>query len=197
MGDFDFRALGCKDAHVALMYDRGNYTDRFFHVIFGVSNNVRIGIRTEKGALAPYNIDGTYMDCYNWKQFRICEYMLTNMFRPAFWMPIFRSNFLCQPPPLTPTTPSSVPTPVNGLLLLTYTSCLSWQRLLCFLLVSSAWDNGTISVFIEDGNKTRSFDTGIVFDVNYIVLSAYGTVQVCWQVFAGINIQHTINYHSY
>lgn len=77
MGDFDFRALGCKDAHVALMYDRGNYTDRFFHVIFGVSNNVRIGIRTEKGGVAPHNIDGTYMDCYNWKQFRICEYMLT------------------------------------------------------------------------------------------------------------------------
>ena len=77
MGDFDFRALGCKDAHVALMYDRGNYTDRFIQVIFGVSNNVRIGIRTKKGGDPIESIFGSYMDCYNWKQFRICEYMLT------------------------------------------------------------------------------------------------------------------------
>lgn len=106
MGDFDFRALGCKDAHVALMYDRGNYTDRFFHVIFGVSNNVRIGIRTEKGALAPYNIDGTYMDCYNWKQFRICEYMLTKCFGRHFECLYLGQTFyvspLPSPPPLLP-----------------------------------------------------------------------------------------------
>ena len=77
MGDLDVWALGCKDAHVALMYDRGNNTDRFIQVIFGVSKNARGGIRTEKGGAAPHNIFGSYMDCYNWKQFRICEYMLT------------------------------------------------------------------------------------------------------------------------
>lgn len=50
----------------------------------------------------------------------------------------------------------------------------------------SAWENGTISIFIGDENKWYSYDTGIVFDVNYLVISAYGGTQCCWQMFAGI-----------
>lgn len=51
----------------------------------------------------------------------------------------------------------------------------------------SAWENGTISIFIGDENKWYSYDTGIVFDVNYLVISAYGGTQCCWQMFAGIH----------
>lgn len=48
-----------------------------------------------------------------------------------------------------------------------------------------AWDNGTISIFIGEENKWYSHDTGIVFDVNYLVISAYDNTQCCWQMFAG------------
>lgn len=51
----------------------------------------------------------------------------------------------------------------------------------------SAWENGTISIFIGDENQWYSHDTGIVFDVNYLVISAYGSTQCCWQMFAGIH----------
>lgn len=77
MSELEFRVLACRDAHVRLMYDRANYTHKFIEVVFGHSQNKFIGIRDRKhgvvvGDLAFYA--GSYLDCFNWKFFRVCKY---------------------------------------------------------------------------------------------------------------------------
>lgn len=120
MSELEFRVLACKDAHVRLMYDRNNITHEFIEVVFGHSQNTKIGIRNSKHGNDLYTISGSYLDCFNWKFFRV------------------------------------------------------------------SWENGTISIFIGEENKWYSHDTGIVFDVNYLVISAYVNTQCCWQMFADV-----------
>lgn len=77
MSELEFRVLACKDAHVRLMYDRTNTTHKFIEVAFGHHGNKFIGIRDRKhgvvvGDLAFYA--GSYLDCFNWKFFRVCKY---------------------------------------------------------------------------------------------------------------------------
>lgn len=74
MSELEFRVLACKDAHVRLMYDRNNITHEFIEVVFGHSQNTKIGIRDRKHGYDLYTISGSYLDCFNWKFFRVCKY---------------------------------------------------------------------------------------------------------------------------
>lgn len=74
MSELEFRVLACKDAHVRLMYDRNNITHEFIEVVFGHSQNTKIGIRNSKHGYDLYTISGSYLDCFNWKFFRVCKY---------------------------------------------------------------------------------------------------------------------------
>ncbi|XP_061188824.1 uncharacterized protein LOC133196995 [Saccostrea echinata] len=120
MAEFEFIALGCKDAHVRLMNDRGNYSHNFIEIVIGASKNQYFAIRKKRYGDSLLQRTGSFMDCYSWKYFKI------------------------------------------------------------------SWNNGTITVFENSTNTFHTKDTGFVFDVNHIVISAYGTAQVCWKVLADI-----------
>ncbi|XP_062595764.1 uncharacterized protein LOC134257135 [Saccostrea cucullata] len=120
MAEFEFIALGCKDAHIRLMNDRGNYSHNFIEIVIGASKNQYFAIRKERYGDGLYQQTGSFLDCYSWRYFRI------------------------------------------------------------------SWNNGTLTVFENGTNTSHTKDTGFVFDVNHIVLSAYGTAQVCWKVLADI-----------
>eukprot|EP00105_Crassostrea_gigas_P039364 XP_019923512.1 PREDICTED: uncharacterized protein LOC109618960 [Crassostrea gigas] len=74
MSELEFRVQACKDAHVRLMYDRTNTTHKFIEVVIGHSKNTKIGIRNTKHGYDLKTISGSYLDCYNWKFFRVCKY---------------------------------------------------------------------------------------------------------------------------
>lgn len=74
MAEFEFKVLACQDAHVRLMNERGNYTTNFLEIVIGVSDNEYFSVRDEKYGLGTFNVFGSFLDCYSWKFFRICEY---------------------------------------------------------------------------------------------------------------------------